>query len=72
MYARNLYIALYDPLTQLLSFPYFVDEKSPRPSPKRLGRGLEEYVLRTGEPFLSPREVLDVLLKKGELELGTL
>ena len=27
MNARNFYIALYDPQTQLLSFPYFVDEE---------------------------------------------
>src|SRR5439155_21581677 len=32
MYARNFYIALYDPVTQLLSFPYFIDEADPRPA----------------------------------------
>lgn len=37
MYARNFYIALYDPLTQLLSFSYFVDEQDPTPAPKKLG-----------------------------------
>ena len=52
MYARNFYIALYDPATQLLSFPYFVDEQDLTPPPKKLGRGLTEYVLRTGEPLL--------------------
>jgi PAS domain S-box-containing protein len=52
MNARNFYIALYDFQSQLLSFPYFVDEQDPTPKPKRLGRGLTEYVLRTGEPLL--------------------
>src|SRR3989441_430542 len=69
MYARNFYIALYDPLTQLLSFPYFVDEEDPTPEPKKLGRGLTEYVLRTGEPLLCTPEVFDSLVKQGEVEL---
>src|SRR5256884_3782825 len=69
MYARNFYIALYDPVTQFLSFPYFVDEADPRPEPKKLGRGLTEYVLRTGEPLLCTPEVFDSLVKQGEVEL---
>ena len=31
MPARNLYIALHDPATDTLSFPYFVDEVDPPP-----------------------------------------
>jgi len=69
MYARNLYIAVYDSLTQLLSFPYFQDEEDSRPVPKKLGKGLTEYVLRTGEPLLCTPEVFDVLVKQGEVEL---
>jgi two-component system cell cycle sensor histidine kinase/response regulator CckA len=69
MYARNLYIAVYDPLTQLLSFPYFEDEEDSRPTPKKLGKGLTEYVLRSGEPLLCTPEVFDALMKRGEVEL---
>jgi len=69
MYARNFYIALYDPLTQLLSFPYFEDEQDSSPTPKKLGKGLTEYVLRTGEPLLCSPEVFDELVKRGEVEL---
>ena len=69
MYARNFYIALYDQASQLLSFPYFVDEEDPTPAPKKLGRGLTEYVLRTGEPLLCTPDVFDVLVKQGEVEL---
>jgi two-component system cell cycle sensor histidine kinase/response regulator CckA len=69
MYARNFYIALYDSLTQLLSFPYFVDEEDPTPAPKKLGRGLTEYVLRTGEPLLCTPDVFDALVQRGEVEL---
>jgi PAS domain S-box-containing protein len=69
MYARNFYVAVYDPLTQLLSFPYFEDEEDSRPVPKKLGKGLTEYVLRTGEPLLCTPEVFDVKVKRGEVEL---
>jgi two-component system, cell cycle sensor histidine kinase and response regulator CckA len=69
MYARNFYIALYDPLNQLLSFPYFVDDEDPTPAPKKLGRGLTEYVLRTGEPLLCTPDVFDQLVERGEVEL---
>src|SRR5581483_11226208 len=43
MYAKNFYIALYDPATRLLSFDYFVDEEDPPFPPKPLGKGLTEY-----------------------------
>src|SRR5580700_10140037 len=68
MYARNFYIAVYDPLTQVLSFPYFEDEADSRPTPKKLGKGLTEYVLRTVEPLLCTPEVFDSLARQGEVE----
>jgi len=67
--ARNLYIALYDSAAQTLSFPYFSDEVDSRPAPKQLGRGLTEYVLRSGEPLLCTPEVFDVLVSRDEVEL---
>jgi two-component system cell cycle sensor histidine kinase/response regulator CckA len=69
MYARNLYIAFYDPATKLLSFPYFVDDHDPRPVPKKLGKGLTEYVLRSGEPLLCTPEVFAKLAEQREVEL---
>jgi PAS domain S-box-containing protein len=69
MNARNFYIALYDPQSQLLSFPYFVDEQDPTPDPKPLGRGLTEYVLRSGEPLLATPAVFEELVRRGEVEL---
>src|SRR6266851_3324420 len=69
MYARNFYIALLDPDLQLLTFPYFVDEEDPAPASKRLGRGLTEYVIRTGEPLLATPNVFEDLIRQGETEL---
>jgi two-component system, cell cycle sensor histidine kinase and response regulator CckA len=69
MNARNFYISLYDPQAQVLSFPYFVDEEDPTPAPKPLGRGLTEYVLRSGEPLLATPPVFEDLVRRGEVEL---
>ena len=49
--------------TQLLSFPYFVDDEDPRPAPKKLGKGLTEHVLRTGEPLLCTPDVFEELVE---------
>ncbi|MGH9603461.1 MAG: PAS domain S-box protein [Terriglobales bacterium] len=69
MDARNFYIALYDPPTQTISFPYFVDEEDVTPPVKlNVGRGLTAYVLRTGQPLLATPEVFDELVRQGEAE----
>src|SRR6266700_1422710 len=67
MYARNFYIALYDPATDLLTFPYFVDEQDSAPSPKKLGRGLTDYLIRSGESLLATPEVLQAMEDRGEV-----
>jgi PAS domain S-box-containing protein len=68
MDARNFYLALLDPASGTLSFPYFVDERDPPPAPRPLGRGLTDYVLRTGQPLLASRAVDEALLAAGEVE----
>ncbi|HVO51856.1 MAG TPA: EAL domain-containing protein [Thermoanaerobaculia bacterium] len=66
--ARNFYIALWDADEKLLRFPYFVDEFDPTPAPKPLGRGLTEYVIRTGRPLLASPELFSELVNSGEVE----
>jgi PAS domain S-box-containing protein len=66
-YARNLYIALYDPATDVVTFPYFVDECNVAPGPQKMGRGLTDYLIRTGEPLLATPEVLQALEDRGEV-----
>jgi two-component system cell cycle sensor histidine kinase/response regulator CckA len=68
MYARNLYIALHDPLTDVVSFPYFVDEHDSAPKSRKMSKGLTEHVLRTGESLLATPEVLQKMEEKGEVE----
>jgi len=60
MPAKNLYIALYDPVVDTISFPYWVDEHDEAMAPKRPGKGLTEYVLRTGQPLLVTPESAEV------------
>lgn len=67
MHAKNFYIAIYDPATELLSFPYFVDEQDSAPPPKRLGKGLTDYLIRTGESLLATPEVLEGMENRGEV-----
>ena len=66
--AKNFYIALLDREACTLDFPYFVDEVDPRPAPRPLGRGLTEYVIRTGEPLLATPELFADLVERGEVE----
>jgi two-component system, cell cycle sensor histidine kinase and response regulator CckA len=67
MYARNFYIAIYDSATELLSFPYFVDQYDTAPIGRRMGKGLTDYLIRTGEPLLATPEVLQTMEDRGEV-----
>jgi len=56
MPAKNFYVAVLDPVTELISFPYFVDEQADElPQPRPIGTGLTGVVLRTGKPQLIGR-----------------
>ena len=66
---QNFYIALFDPASNTLSFPYYVDLYDGPVPPQPIGRGLTEYVLRTGSPLLASPEVFEQLVGQGEVEL---
>jgi len=71
MPAKNFYVSLYDAENDRLEFPYFVDEYDTARDipPRKLRKGLTEYVLRTGEPLLATPEVYEQLVAAGEAEL---
>jgi PAS domain S-box-containing protein len=69
LYARNFYIALVDTSGQILSFPYFLDEFDAPPAPKKLGLGLTEYVLKTGQPLLVSDQQVNQMAADGLIEL---
>jgi len=69
MPAANFYIALYDDKKELISFPYFVDEIDPPPAPVKPGKGLTEYVIRSGHSLLCDEATDRILRGRGEVEV---
>ncbi|MEO8133462.1 MAG: EAL domain-containing protein [Betaproteobacteria bacterium] len=70
--ARNLFVALYDPERDEVSFPYFIDEHDPVPEPRRLAAGgLTEAVIRTGVALLVTPERMARMVADGQSIIGT-
>ena len=68
MPANNFYLALYDKSTQMLSFPYFVDQYDATPAPQIINNGLTSYVIRSGRPLLARPEVTRELIASHQVE----
>jgi len=64
--AENCYIALHDGKTDLVSWPYWVDQVNEAPSPRPFGRGLAEFVIRSGRPQLLDGSRLAAMADAGE------
>jgi PAS domain S-box-containing protein len=69
MLAENFYIALYDEKNDLITFPYFIDKYDKEAPPMKFGRGLTEYILRSGKAELITRERDNELVALGETEV---
>ena len=69
MRADNFYIAYHKKDSDILTFPYFVDELDTDAHEKKMGKGLTEYVLRSGKSALIDAEKDEELRQKGEIEL---
>ncbi|MGH9706015.1 MAG: PAS domain S-box protein [Candidatus Acidiferrales bacterium] len=69
LYAENCFVALYEPSTEMLHFPFFVDQCDDAPPPQRMGRSCTDYVYRTGRAMLIPQKTFDQLAAQGEVEL---
>ncbi len=73
MYAENCFIALYEPKTDLVTFPYFADQFDSAPAPRAKKRGFTEYIFRTGKPLLYTPELFEELVAADEINvIGTL
>lgn len=68
MDATNFYIAEYDAVRNILTFPHFVDAFDEAPEGRPPQRGLTSYVLRTGQPLRATPEKFHELLEAGEVE----
>ena len=65
--ARNFYISLLSEDGAALEFPYSVDERDAVRRPRRLGMGLTEYVIRTGQALLVDRYGMAQLEQAGQM-----
>ncbi|MGE5375085.1 MAG: GAF domain-containing protein, partial [Bacteroidota bacterium] len=65
--ARNFYVALYDKESGLITFPYHVDEQDDDWEPRKLGKGLTSYVIRTGKALRTTPEIFADLEAAGEV-----
>jgi signal transduction histidine kinase/DNA-binding response OmpR family regulator/PAS domain-containing protein len=65
--AKNFYVALYNSETDLMTFPYYVDEYDQPMPPQKLGRGLTSHVIRTGRPLRATPEIYTELEESGEV-----
>jgi diguanylate cyclase (GGDEF)-like protein len=69
--AKNLFVALYEPETDMVSFPYFFDEFDSAPVPRKLAdRGLTQRVIRNGKPVLMTPEMRAERVARGEQIVG--
>ena len=66
--ARNFYIALRSPDGASVIFPYAADQSAREWPPRSSGRGLTEYVLRTGRPQLVDHARALELAAAGEID----
>ncbi|HLF02126.1 MAG TPA: GAF domain-containing protein, partial [Anaerolineales bacterium] len=68
---RNLYIALYDETTGVVSFPLYTVDGERRPVASRpVGNGLTEHVLRLKEPVLIRSDMPAALREQGIALIG--
>ena len=68
MYANNLFIALYDEATDVLSYPYHVDESGETFPTRPMGdeRNLTSYIIRTGKTIKHGQEEFLAAQSRGE------
>jgi len=65
--AKNFYVALYDRTANIINFPYHVDELDDDWTPRKLGRGLTAYVIRSGKSLRITPEIFSDLEASGEI-----
>ncbi len=71
MPADSLYVALYDPGHDEISFPLVVEDgQIVERLGRRAGQGLTEHILRTRQPLLIPRDVAARIRSLGITQMG--
>ncbi|HSM70195.1 MAG TPA: GAF domain-containing protein [Anaerolineales bacterium] len=65
--SKNFFVALYDRETNMINFPYHADELDDDWAPRKLGKGLTSYVIRSGKPLRTTPEIYADLHASGEI-----
>ncbi|KAA3599126.1 MAG: PAS domain S-box protein [Calditrichaeota bacterium] len=70
---KNFYIAVLNRETNLINYPYFIDEKDDKPEPVSLEGGLTELIVKTGKSFLINKDDFKMLKAEGKINIvGTI
>jgi len=69
IYAENFFIALYNRMTGLFTFPYFVDKVDTTPEPTSMVKSCSAYVFRKVKPLLLTQSIFDNLFEQNEVAL---
>ncbi len=72
--SRNMYIALYDEATNIVSFPIYwmAGERRDSLEGRSFSNGLTEYVIQARGPVLIPEHVQEALAERGVSLIGTI
>lgn len=68
--ATNFYLALFNEKTNIISFPYFIDENEQTPPAHKFGKGLIEYVIKNGKALLADNATIEMLKQSGEIDIS--
>ncbi|WP_378954022.1 HD domain-containing phosphohydrolase [Pelosinus sp. sgz500959] len=66
--AENFFIAIYDENSDTVHFPYHVDEKDVNPGTRENGRGLTNYVIKTGQPLCVSQADHARMIREGKVD----
>jgi PAS domain S-box-containing protein len=69
MKADNFFIALYDKKSEMINFPYFIDEYDTDVSPIKSGKSLTDYVIKTKTSQLIDMDRDNELRESNEVDL---
>jgi signal transduction histidine kinase len=68
IYAGNMYIALFDQVRKVFTFPFFIDEFNPEAEPVLPEKSCTTFVFNTERPLLLNREIYQRLSAEGFID----
>jgi len=68
VYSENCFVMLYDPVTEVAHYEFWVDQHDERPPAGPLGKGFGSHVLRTRVPLLLTEDSERRMYEDGEAE----